>query len=242
MSSTMIIWPVCTASKHGPTRVWTWSSSRRRASSLDDNHPLQVALRVVQQEPGLLDIEQLEARAHQLVQNLDDVVVVDQRVRQGHEPLGEAGLSTQHAFGCHKVLLRKATTALHDRVRQFVHAESLGNGGAPHAQQRLVDRYPELHRHHPCRLVDTQRVKLFHSAGDLLGWVDQGQGHGVGGDPEALHQLLRAQVSALVPVEAESPDAGRAEEKREREGGMDSEFDSLFGGQNLYHGQFFFYF
>ena len=83
--------PDCTARHRGPpSLLCSWKSSSNRVVSLEDAISCRPPRWSTSMRPASATSSSSHARAHQVVQEIHDVEVVDQRVCQDHEALREA--------------------------------------------------------------------------------------------------------------------------------------------------------
>ena len=90
---------------------------------------------VEEQQARLLDRQQLDNGMHELVKQVDDVVVIDERVGEGHEPLRQQGVALARSLFIHTRdpfprRLRRSTTALASSPRLVASAKAVARSTA----------------------------------------------------------------------------------------------------------------
>jgi hypothetical protein len=131
---------------------------------------LQFAVRVHEQDAGRRHVEQLDAARGQPVQQVDDVEVLDQGVRDLHEDLGQTSFA---GHGDHPFPVVGRIRPAYIVVRIVPEAESAGDhvvrdlpegaltavGVGPQAQQGLLHGHAQLDTDHPGGLVHDRAVQ-----------------------------------------------------------------------------------
>ena len=188
----------------------------------------EAALLVVKQHPGRGNVKQANTGSGQPVKQVDNVVVLDEAVREHHEGPGEfllavadggaAAVATRLAhWSSIERRRRRSTTSFRD----ICDRPSGGEGVSAEHEESFFDRHAGLDLHHAARLVHLHliggpAVRVVGERVDVAGAEPQERGRGGLRGRQGRRELTGRQLARPITVKINGADADTTDTQRQR--------------------------